>query len=118
LLRASGQHADESYAVQSIVGGAAEAGVPSVPHGTELLEFADAMLRGDAPRRARARRAIHAALGAAALVDAAALVASFSAVVKIADATGIPLEDYKEEATRDLRAELGLERFNRNADAA
>ena len=29
-------------------------------------------------------------------------------VVKIADATGIPLEDYKEAATRDLREQLGM----------
>ena len=51
------------------------------------------------------------ALGAAALVDAAAIVASFNAVVKIADATGSPLEDYKAEATRDLRSALDLDRL-------
>lgn len=111
MLRASGQHAGSSYAVESIVGGA-DAGVP---HAAMLVEFAEAMLGGDADRQVRARRALQGALGAAALVDAAALVASFSAVVKIADATGIPLEDYKEAATRDLREQLGLERFNRNA---
>ncbi|MBT4489476.1 MAG: hypothetical protein HOC72_18185, partial [Rhodospirillaceae bacterium] len=44
----------------------------------------------------------------AAFVDACATVASFSAVVKIADGTGIPLEDYKEEATRDMREELSI----------
>ena len=95
----------------SIVGGA-DAGVP---HAAALVELAEAMLGDDAARQARAHSAIHGTLGAAALVDAAALVASFSAVVKIADATGIPLEAAKEEATRDLRAQLGLERFNRNA---
>jgi hypothetical protein len=107
LLRASGQHAGENYALRSIVDGA-DAGVPQA---AALVEFAEAALSGDAARQARARGAIHDALGAAALVDAAALVASFSAVVKIADATGIPLEAAKEEATRDLRAQLGLERF-------
>jgi hypothetical protein len=55
---------------------------------------------------------VHAALGAAALVDAAAVVASFNAVVKLADACGIPLEDFKAEATADLRAELQLEKLN------
>lgn len=89
-----------------------------VPHAAELVEFAEAVLRGDPQRQSRARSAIRELLGPAALVDAAALVASFSAVVKIADATGIPLEDYKEEATRDLRADLGLEKLNRNADTA
>jgi hypothetical protein len=45
-------------------------------------------------------------------------VASFNAVVKLADGTGIPLEDFKAEATRDLRAEFGLERFNRDTGPA
>jgi len=115
LLRASGQHAGENYEVQGIVDATADA---RVPRAAELVEFAEAMLQGDPPRQSRARGAIHELLGPAALVDAAALVASFSAVVKIADATGIPLEDYKEEATRDLRMQLGLERFNRNVGLA
>jgi len=58
--------------------------------------------------------AVYRALGAAALVDAAAIVASFNAVVKIADGTGIPLEEAKAAATADLRAALGLERLNRD----
>lgn len=76
------------------------------------MEFGEAMLGDDAERRARAREDVHRALGPAGLVDAAAIVASFNAVVKIADATGIPLEDYKAAATQDLREALGLERFN------
>ena len=52
-----------------------------------------------------------AAVGDAAFVDTCATIASFSAVVKIADGAGIPLEDYKEEATRDLRAELSIDDF-------
>jgi hypothetical protein len=32
--------------------------------------------------------------------------------VKLADACGIPLEDFKAEATADLRAELQLEKLN------
>jgi tRNA C32,U32 (ribose-2'-O)-methylase TrmJ len=72
------------------------------------------MLAGDPARRARAREAVYRALGAAALVDAAAIVASFDAVVKIADGTGIPLEAAKARATADLRAALGLERLKRD----
>jgi hypothetical protein len=71
-------------------------------------------LRGDDARQARAREAVYRALGAAALVDAAAIVASFDAVVKIADGTGIPLEAAKADATADLRAALGLERLKRD----
>ena len=70
------------------------------------------MLRGDAQRRVLARNAVLDRLGTEALVDAAAIVASFNAVVKLADGSGIPLEDFKAEATEDLRAELGLEKLN------
>jgi len=83
-----------------------------VPHGAALVEFGEAMLRGDEARRARAREAILHDLGPEALVDAAAVVASFNAVVKLADGSGIPLEDFKEAATADLRETLGLERLN------
>ena len=83
-----------------------------VPHGATLIEYGEAMLRGDAQRRMRAREAIHRELGAHALVDAAAIVASFNAVVKIADGSGIPLEEFKQKATADLREELGLEKLN------
>ena len=83
-----------------------------VPHGELLVEFGEAMLVGDAARRGLAREAIYNALGSSGLVDAAAIVASFNAVVKVADATGIPLEDFKADATEDLRAELGLEKLN------
>ena len=89
-----------------------DASATGVPHGALLVEFGEAMLVGDPDRRARARDAIYKALGPDALVDAAATVASFNAVVKIADGTGIPLEDFKADATAELRVELGLEKLN------
>jgi len=89
-----------------------------VAHAAALVEFGEAMLSGDAPRQARARQDVRRRLGAEGLVDAAAIVASFNAVVKIADASGIPIEDWKAAATADLREALGLERLNNDAGAA
>ena len=60
---------------------------------------------------AKARAAVRDAVGPGGLVDAAGIIGIFNAVVRIADATGIPLEDYKEEATRDWRADLGIDGF-------
>jgi hypothetical protein len=57
------------------------------------------------------RERVIAVLGGAAFVDVCATIASFNAVVKLADATGIPLEDVKEERTRDFREALGIEAF-------
>jgi hypothetical protein len=89
-----------------------DAATIGVPHAAELVEFGEAMITGDAARRRAARESVHNTLGPLALVDAASVVASFNAVVKVADATGIPLEDFKADATKDLRAELGLEKLN------
>lgn len=85
-------------------------GDPSgVPHGGDLIAFVDAVLTGSAAQLAVARRAVLDALGGAAFVDVCATVASFNAVVKIADGSGIPLEAVKAERTRDLRADLGID---------
>ncbi len=85
--------------------------VNSVPHGEVLMALVEAVHVGEDAAMAEARRAVREALGDAAFVDACATIASFSAVVKIADGAGIPLEDYKEEATRDMRAELSINEF-------
>ena len=88
-----------------------EAAVNSVPHGEILMALVQAVHDGGAEAMAVARRAVRVAVGDAAFVDTCATIASFSAVVKIADGAGIPLEDYKEETTRDLRAELSIDDF-------
>jgi hypothetical protein len=80
-----------------------------VAHGTLLLALAEAVLSGDETGKAAARHELRQALGDAAFVDTCAVIASFNAVVKIADGTGIPLEDYKEKNTRDIRARLSID---------
>jgi hypothetical protein len=44
--------------------------------------------------------------------DAAGVVGLFNAIDRIADATGIPLEAEKAEASADFRAALGIDRFD------
>ena len=84
-----------------------------MPHGAVLTDFVEAVLSDDADKLVAARHAVRQSLGDAALVDICATVASFNAVVKIADGTGIPLEAVKEARTRDLREELGVDEFRR-----
>ncbi len=59
----------------------------------------------------QARREVHTALGDGAFVDAAGIVGIFDAVVRIADATGTPLEDYKVDISVELRDDLGINEF-------
>lgn len=82
-----------------------------VPHGAVLASFVDAVIGGDTAGLAIARKAVRRAVGDAAFVDVCATVASFNAVVKIADGTGIPLEEAKEARTRDIREALDINAF-------
>jgi hypothetical protein len=51
------------------------------------------------------------AMGGAALSDAAGVAALFNAIDRVADATGIPLEDDKAAMTQAMRAQLGIDDF-------
>ena len=108
LLRGSGEHTGDEYSFTGIMDGESETGVP---HGALLGRFADAVHAGEF---AAERTEVEQTLGWEALVDAAATIAIFSAVVKVADATGIPLEDFKAETSAGFRAELGIGDFARS----
>ncbi len=84
--------------------------VDGVPHSSELLCFVDAVLTSP-ENLDSARQALRQVLTDAAFVDTCATVASFNAVVKVADSTGIPLEDQKAEKTAQLRAELQIDQL-------
>ena len=87
------------------------AGDAGVPHGRLLMRFAEAVLDEDQAALSRARTGLLRALGPEGLVDAAAVVGLFNAIDRVADATGIPLEAEKAQASADFRAVLGLDRF-------
>jgi hypothetical protein len=92
------------------VNGAA-AGDAGVAHGARLLAFTEAVMGDDEERLTRERAALRAVLSPACFVDAAATVAAFNVVDRIADATGIPLDDMMVAMTGDLPAQLKLDRF-------
>ena len=82
-----------------------------IPHGALLNTFAEAVLGKDDAKLDAARNAVLEALGPAALVDAAAIIAAFMQMDRIADSTGIPLDDFVFEASNDFREDLGLHNF-------
>ncbi len=109
LLRASGEYDGTNHNLQQIVD--PEDGGQTVPHAELLLTFADVFHGGDNAALAGERDRLADTLGGDAVVDAAGVVAIFSAVVRIADATGIPLEDFKAAASVDIRAQLGIDNY-------
>jgi hypothetical protein len=110
LLRASGRHADRDFNLDAVMRGDPGS---DVPHGGTLLAFADSVLGRDEGALARTREAVRLAVGDAGLSDAAAVIGGFDGITRIADATGIPLEPEKADATADFFTELDIGRFRR-----
>ena len=76
-----------------------------------LIAFAEAVVGSDDVALAQAREAVITAMSAAALVDAAGVASNFERMVRIADSTGISLDDRMAQLTKTVRDELQLERF-------
>ncbi len=110
LLRASGEATGQVFNLQAVTEGAATAS-SGVAHGETLLALAEAMVSDDREALVIARTRVLEELGPEALVDAAGVASNFERMVRIADATGIPLDSFLDEMTVDLRAELKLARF-------
>jgi len=108
MLRASIQYSGSDADVSGIAEGA-KAGDAGIEHGERLTAFADAAVTGDDAELATARDALRVVAGSEILVDAAAVVGNFERMVRIADGTGIPLDNVVSAMTSDLVEELGLD---------
>ncbi len=115
LLRASGEATGHAFDLHAVTEGAATAR-SGVAHEETLLAFTEAMVSDDREALVIARTHVREELGPEALVDAAAVASNFERMVRIADATGIPLDSFLDELTADLRAELNLARFESTAN--
>ncbi len=109
LLRESSRHSGADIDFKAILG--ETDGDVGIPHADILVEFTEAVWGDDDARLTAARRAIVDVMGEAALVDASGITATFNAIDRVADSTGIPLEDFRAEDTVDLREDLGLNAF-------
>ena len=103
-LRVSGQQTGNEYDLRS--GGQVDA---DLPHGNLINDFVEAIFSRNPSRVSVVRDVLVRVMGEQAMVDAAATIAAFNAYPRMADATGIPLENAKEDATMEMRAELGIE---------
>lgn len=107
MLSLSMQANEQAVDLAGVVAGA-QAVDDRVPHGKLLARFAEAVVLGSEPELAAARETLLAAVGGEAFVDAACVVGNFERMVRVADATGIPLDAPIVSATTELRDELGL----------
>jgi hypothetical protein len=82
-----------------------------VAHGERLVAFVEAVMGRDEQALERERAALRRALSDAAFVDVCAVIGAFNVVDRIADATGIPLDEPLIAMSGEVRAELDLARF-------
>ena len=109
LLRESSRHSGNDIDFNAILG--ETDGDVGIPHADILVEFTEAVWGDDDTRLMTARKEIVGVMGEDALVDASGITATFNAIDRVADLTGIPLEDSKAEDTADLREELRINVF-------
>jgi hypothetical protein len=107
LLRASGEIDGNTVDMSAVTG----TGDGNVPHGAALTRFTDAVMGDDSEELSSAREALANAVGEDGLVDSAAVISTFQKMDRFADSTGIPLDTATEMASRDLRADIGLDEF-------
>lgn len=82
-----------------------------VAHARALMKFAEAFARRDDRELEQAREVLLQEAGPAVLVDAAGVAANFQRMVRIADSTGIPLDERNVALSAGVRKELDLARF-------
>lgn len=87
----------------AVNGGDVDSGVV---FGAELLAYTDAVMSREASAIAKTRDAVEAKLGLEGVTDTAAVITMFNVVDRVADATGIPIDD---GMTRDMRYAIGSE---------
>lgn len=89
--------------LSAINDGSVESGVA---FGAELLAFTDAVMARDVDAIEVTRAAVENKLGKEAVTEAVAVMTMFNVVDRIADSTGIPIDD---SFTRDMRYSIGSE---------
>jgi hypothetical protein len=67
---------------------------------------------------AHARKSLTKALGLQATADAIAIASGFNGITKIANATGLPLDQSTDESSIALRADTGIDRYSDSVKSA
>ena len=114
-VEAKGETIDPRVVLTGSSGQSAELAA-AVPHAQHLSALAEAVIGRDDAALAPAREALLAAVGPECFVDAASVAGNFERMVRIADATGIPLDAPVAALASDLRDALGLAAYRSAAN--
>lgn len=108
LLRASGEQEAADYDLTAITDRSKDSGVLHGELLTALAEQTAGSAWGDL--RKTLTSAIDA-MGHQAAVDALVVASAFNGITRVADATGIPLDENTDQTTAEMRNLIGLDAF-------
>jgi len=83
-----------------------------VEHSLHLRALTEATIRNEFFELRAIYAAAKAAMGEQAAVDALVVASAFNGITRVADATGIPLDESTHGATTLLRKEVGIDEFD------
>ncbi len=109
LLRASGERDNTTYDLSAVTSDHADSGVP---HSRWLRLLTEQAIGGDWGNLAISLADATEAIGRQQVVDALSVAAAFNGITRVADATGIPLDDNTAATTTDLRAAIRIDEFD------
>ena len=109
MLRVSAEISNTDLDIHLVNGVVSEDAV--VEYSNELMAFATAVATRDEAELLASRDQLLAASSAEVVVDAAAVAGNFQRMVRIADSTGIPVDDARLELAQPTVDVLELRRF-------
>ncbi len=109
LLRASGERDNTTYDLHAVMSDEVDSGVA---HSRCLRTLTEQAITGDWENLAGSLAAASSAMGEQEAVDALIVAAAFNGITRVADATGIPLDDNTAAITTDLRAANRIDEFD------
>ena len=115
LLRASGQKEDRDYNLDSVTSDSEASGVIDEDH---LRKLTEAAISGDWLAMPEIREQSERAIGLQKTVDVLVVAAAFNGITRVADATGIPLDQNTHDTTVEMREVTGIQRFEYSEKSA
>ena len=109
LLRASGEQSGAEYDLNAVTSTTGDAGVE---HESLLRELTEAAIENRWDDLDDVRRRATQTMGEQETVDALTVAAAFNGITRVADATGIPLDEHTAATTVEMRNATGIDHFD------
>ena len=108
LLRESGRKEANQFELNSVTASEGDSGVP---HSAHLRALTEATISGNWLAMPDIRHEAEQDMGAQQVVDALVVASAFNGITRVADATGIPLDENTRQQTEEMRATTGIDAF-------